>query len=150
MSQTKRVFESAFIPYYTHAPVKVRKQSKVCLHKGIKMTDKKPRCRCKFCGWNYQDTCCCPNPITPNPIQGQDYKKAKEHIAQLEKEVALLQDVEVHLQVCENNKKALVDICEQYKQKEAKFEKELKTARARIKELENPEPGPLWKAGRDK
>jgi hypothetical protein len=42
MSQTKRVFESAFIPYYTHAPVKVRKQSKVCLHKGIKMTDKKP------------------------------------------------------------------------------------------------------------
>ena len=43
MSQTKRVFESAFIPYYTHAPVKVRKQSKVSLHKGIKMTDKTPK-----------------------------------------------------------------------------------------------------------
>ena len=43
MSQTKRVFESAFIPYYTHAPVKVRKQSKVSLHKGIKMTDKIPK-----------------------------------------------------------------------------------------------------------
>ena len=38
------------------------------------MTDKKPRCRCKFCGWNYQDTCCCPNPITPNPIQGHTYE----------------------------------------------------------------------------
>jgi len=37
-------------------------------------------------------------------------------IATLEKEVALLHDVEVHLQVCENNKKAYADICEQYKQ----------------------------------
>ena len=89
------------------------------------MTDKKPRCRCKFCGWNYQDTCCCPNPITPNLIQGQDYKKAKERIVQLEKEVALLQDVEVHLQVCENNKKAYVDICEQYKQENKRLKAEL-------------------------
>ena len=94
MSQTKRVFESAFIPYYTHAPVKVRKQSKVCLHKGIKMTDKKPRCRCKFCGWNYQDTCCCPNPITPNPIQvhTQEFEHGKlagkkELVVKLEKEI---------------------------------------------------------------
>ena len=50
--------------------------------------------------------------------QHKQLQEAGERIAQLEKEVALLQDVEVHLQVCENNKKALVDICEQYKEKE--------------------------------
>ena len=43
----------------------------------------------------------------------------------LEKEVALLQDVEVHLQVCENNKKALVDICEQYKQENKRLKSQL-------------------------
>jgi hypothetical protein len=65
----------------------------------------------------------------PTPIgswvSAKDYKKAKERIAQLEKEVALLQDVEVHLQVCENNKKALVDICEQYKQENKRLKAEL-------------------------
>ena len=52
-------------------------------------------------------------------------EKQKKRIAQLEKEVALLQDVEVHLQVCENNKKALVDICEQYKQENKRLKAEL-------------------------
>jgi len=65
----------------------------------------------------------------PSPIGSwvsvKDCKKAKERIAQLEKEVALLQDVEVHLQVCENNKKALVDICEQYKQENKRLKAEL-------------------------
>jgi hypothetical protein len=51
--------------------------------------------------------------------------KQKKRIASLEKEVALLHDVEVHLQICENNKKALVDICEQYKQENKRLKAEL-------------------------
>ena len=81
------------------------------------MTDKKPKfpkCEEHYADWEDVEQ-----------ALSRAEKKEKKRIAQLEKEVALLQDVEVHLQVCENNKKALVDICEQYKQENKRLKAEL-------------------------